>query len=114
MIRTCVAVMLLFNVSLPMVQASTDPTRPQDHYADADNENNMPSATDNMVVSAVFISNSARCAIVNGQTLVLGAAIGDFQVVEIHSQGVVLQSNRIRKEILINNQFIKKDASNDF
>ena len=101
---------------LASAQTLPDPTKPKSVIseggvgADGLDAQGFPS----VLVSAVFLKNNSRIAIVNGNSLKVGDLLNGTEVVDIHKNGIVLRKADQKKEFLINNTQFLKDASNDF
>ncbi|GAC13791.1 hypothetical protein [Aliiglaciecola lipolytica] len=67
-----------------------------------------------IVLSAVFIKNTSKIAVINGESVLEGQSWKGNQVKKIHKDGVVLVVDGRETELLLNQYSIKKDASNDF
>jgi len=101
----------------PAIQAQThlDPTRPAPIATQVLTGEGGKDGGGQPRVSAVFINDSNKHAIVNGQLLSEGQNWHGFEVLEINPSGVVLVSQEGQLTILIDkNLHIKKDAENGF
>ena len=96
-------------------QTLIDPTMPQDFIGGA---NGNEKSTDNtkvpFVVSAVFIKDGSKLAVINGDSVAEGQSWKGNKVKSIHKNGVVLIVQGRETELNINQFSIKKDVSNDF
>lgn len=107
---------VLIVVSGTNAQELVDPTRPKSQSAKAQTENGLGAdGFPNVNLSAVFINNKNKHAVMNGQSIAEGEQWKGFQVTKVHRNGVILMNKENKKkEFLINNNNVKKDASNDF
>ena len=116
MIRVVFALCALVMSSALLAQTLPDPTKPKQVVGEGEldaqglDAQGFPSVN----VSAVFITAESKRAIVNGESVTVGALYKGLQVVEIHNNGVVLANAQQEKEFLVNNNTFIKDASNDF
>lgn len=100
--------------TMAFAQDLQDPTRPHNVTK---NQQGMVVNADGfptIKVSAVFINESSKHAMINGRMLKEGQQWNGLSVLEIHQAGVVLANQESQKEFLIHINNFKKDASNDF
>lgn len=91
-----------------------DPTKPK-HFAmqntggvvDVPNSNGIK-------LSAVFIKPNGKYAVINGATVAEGQSWNGYELTRVNAGGIVLKNQDGEKIVLVNNNSIKKDASNDF
>jgi hypothetical protein len=106
---------LFVSLSSVAQQQLIDPTQPQGFMSGAKGSE---IATDNsnapLVVSAVFIKDGSKLAVINGESVAEGQSWKGNKVKSIHKNGVVLIVQGRETELNINQFSIKKDASNDF
>lgn len=116
MSRLCVLLALFIVATFAHSQQLVDPTTPKYHIKSAETSDGlMVDGFPVIKVSAVFINQNAKVAIVNGQSVTEGTDWNGMLISKVHRDGVVLVNNEnVKKEFLINNDNVKKDASNDF
>ena len=91
-----------------------DPTRPQNYNPNFNGVVTDNSKSNSIKLSAIFIRPQGKYAVVNGETLVEGQSWNGYEITRVHANGIILKNQDGEKEILVNNNSIKKDASNDF
>ena len=79
-------------------QALTDPTRPP---AEISAPLPQAAAPKESGLQSVIISPTRRAAIINGQTVELGAKQGDAKLVEVSESGVILQGPQGRRVLAL-------------
>ena len=90
-----------------------DPTRPQNYNA-LSNGVTKDNVESNIKLSAIFIKSKGKYAVVNGEMVVEGQSWNGYEITRVHANGIILKNQDGEKEVLVNNNSIKKDASNDF
>ncbi|MDC0601475.1 MSHA biogenesis protein MshK [Aliiglaciecola sp.] len=95
-------------------QQPVDPTRPQGFIASASGSESSSVVTSALVVSAVFIKENSKSAVINGDSVTEGQDWKGNKVKKIHKNGVVLIVQGRETELFVNPFSIKKDATNDF
>ena len=75
-------------------QTLVDPTKPPAELGGARGE-----AVNDL--RSIIISPTRRAAIINGQTVELGAKVGDVRLIEISERGVVLQGEKGRQVLTL-------------
>jgi hypothetical protein len=91
-------------------QVLSDPTRPQEANSAARSNEQV----DTLLLSAIFISEQSKQAIINNQSFVEGQIIQGFTVFSIAKNRVELRGPEGHKILQLINNDIKKDANNDF
>jgi hypothetical protein len=93
-----------------VAQEPIDPTRPQNAVT------TMPDAQQNagLQVSAIFIRNQTKQAIINNKSYVEGQVIQGFTLIKIAKNTVELRGPEGKKILHVNNINVKKVASDDF
>ena len=115
MIRVLLVALLVACVCQSHAQQLVDPTKPkiipnQSESADGEQIDGFPQVK----VSAIFINQEKRHAILNGQSVNEGDRWKGMLLAKVHQNGIVLVNNEnVEKEFTIN-QNVKKDASHDF
>lgn len=95
----------LVDPTKPVRQLSTNELNEQGFYQDG-----FP----DIKISAVFLTNEKRHAVINGETLLEGQIFKGLTVIKIHKNGVILSNADTQKEYLINNNNFLKDTTDDF
>ena len=80
--------------AIASAQALPDPTRPPAEISAPPEQAAVPKESG---LQSVIISPTRRAAIINGQTVKLGAKLGDAKLVEVSESGVVLQGPQGRQ-----------------
>ena len=91
-------------------QVLNDPTRPQP----AAKKMQGAEQAGNLVLSAIFISDAGKQAIINGKSIGEGQVIGAYKVVTISHNRVQLSSADGLQLLQINNNNLKKESANGF
>lgn len=105
----------LFITLQASAQQLFDPTKPQGFIAGTGLSTDSADTADSaIIVSAVFIKNGSKSAVINGESVAEGQSWKGNRVKTIHKNGVVLDIQGRETELFINQYSIKKDASNDF
>ncbi|MGO4892098.1 hypothetical protein [Flavobacterium sp. W21_SRS_FM6] len=116
----CVMISLLFSAEIgaetafaknSVIQELQDPTKPAKSQLGL-NDNEQHNRT--MSLSAIFISENGKHAIINGETCIVGQTISGFEVLEISADKVELRGPEGTETLFFNNISIKKDAYNGF
>ena len=84
--------------SAASAQALTDPTRPPAEISAPPPQTAAPKESG---LQSVIISPARRAAIINGQTVELGAKQGDAKLVEVSESGVILQGPQGRRVLAL-------------
>lgn len=93
--------------ALSMAEQLTDPTQPP-----AELSARFGSTPKGNELKSIIISPTRRAAIINGQTVELGAKLGDVRLIEVSERGVVLEGTKGR-EVLTLFQNVKMDRKPD-
>ena len=93
------SVFCLLSSALCYAEALPDPTRPPSEIGVAAYGQGVAPA--NKGLQSVIIYPYRRAAIINGQTVELGAKYGDATLIEVSERGVVLQGNRGRRVLAL-------------
>ncbi len=114
--RYPMTISILMFVSSINAQQLVDPTRPKTQSAIAQSENGLGAdGFPKVNLSAIFINENNKHAVMNGQSIAEGEQWKGFRVAQVHHDGVILMNKeKKKKEFLINNNNVKKDASDDF
>ncbi|GAA0856530.1 hypothetical protein [Aliiglaciecola litoralis] len=112
--KILVAVLLLATCNI-QAQQLVDPTQPQGFTAGTSvKSDSTDTSNSTIVVSAVFIKGASKLAVLNGESVAEGQNWKGNTVKMIHKNGVVLVTQGRETELFINQNSIKKDASNDY
>jgi hypothetical protein len=84
-------------ILLPLIASGQqlDPTRPFGAVVSVNSEEKKPA----LVLQSIIQRNQSQKAVINGQVLIVGDKFQDFELVAIHSKGVVLHSSQGRMEL---------------
>jgi len=91
-----------------------DPTKPKNFAIQSADGDVDASNSSSIKLSAVFIKSKSKYAVINGQTVAEGQSWNGYELTRVHAGGIVLKNQDGEKAVLVNNNSIKKDASNDF
>jgi hypothetical protein len=110
MIKTvCFIVLLTFHCGVS-AQVLPDPTRPQESNSAARSIGQV----DALLLSAIFISEQSKQAIINNKSFIEGQVIQGFTIFSIAKNRVELRGPEGHKILQLINNDIKKDANDDF
>lgn len=96
--RNCFVLLLLCAVpAIVSAQVLTDPTKPPAEISAP------PGAAvpEGNALQTILISPTRRAAIINGQTVELGAKHGDVRLIEVSESGVVLEGSQGRQALAL-------------
>lgn len=115
MIRIFILVLFVFCVGHTYALQLVDPTKPKVKPNQlASTEGGQIDGFPQVKVSAIFINQGSRRAILNGQSVLEGEKWKGMLLAQVNRNGIVLINNEnVEKEFMIN-QNVKKDASHDF
>lgn len=107
--RNGFALLVLCVPALVSAQALTDPTKPPAEIsAPQGAPPGAPSGTppgaavpEGNALQTIFISSGRRAAIIDGQTVELGAKHGDVRLIEVNESGVVLEGAQGRQALAL-------------
>ncbi|MCF2947373.1 hypothetical protein L0668_04585 [Paraglaciecola aquimarina] len=108
----CVAFCLTLIVSELKAKSLVDPTRPK--YSQEQQKENSSNIPEKFVLTAVFINNKNKYAVINGQNYQTGQKVQGSELISISQNQVVLDTTDGKKTLHINNHSIKKDINNVF
>lgn len=116
MIKLLPVLLLMFCAATTAEQELVDPTRPyvSKHATVIQNEGlNLVDDTQ-VMVTAIFISDRNKHAIINGKNYSEGQVVLGNKIISIEQDRVVLSDDDGSKELFINSHNVKKDVTNDF
>lgn len=79
--------------------ALTDPTKPPAELSSPAVSRGLAGAREDNGLQAIILSSTRRAAIIDGQTVELGANHGDAKLIEVSESGVVLQGAQGRRQL---------------
>lgn len=112
-------VFLSFGIEAQLLVDPTKPPRDRTLETEDGSEEIIETRVDasgipNARVTAIFVSNEARYAIINGDTVFEGETWRNVKVAKVNLSSVVLQNENNKKEIKINNINIIKESAHDY
>ena len=93
---------LLMSVLCPLTaEELPDPTRPPAEISSVPSADGQATRSVNNGLQSIIISPSRRAAIINGQTVELGAKYGNAKLLEVNERGVVLQGKQGKQSLAL-------------
>lgn len=106
--------MLAFTPIISVVNAKplVDPTRPK--HTRVYQQENIQNTKPEFELSAVFINNKNKYAVINGKNYQKGQEVNGNKLIFIGQNQVVLDTTDGKKTLVLNSHSIKKDVNNGF
>jgi MSHA biogenesis protein MshK len=111
-LKWCLVCLIIGMVSVVSAKTIVDPTRPNAHVTQK--KGALQNTKPEFVLSAVFINNKNKYAVINGENYQEGQEVQGNKLILVSQNHVVLNVADGKKTLFINNHSIKKDINNDF